>query len=1371
MLTPIEEITLLTSSRFLKQKEYWATKLNGWLSTRLPAGEKSSQPQTNGPRREETVPFSPQTVKGLMRLTRGSHLPLYIFLLTALKALIHRYTHSEDISVRSPVFKSKITAETLNDSVFIRVPLSHTATFKELLYSVRQAALEAFENQDYPFGNLIDYLHQSGYIYENDLQTRSNVDCRLLNIHGSTKESPNESRNHGMLIFSLREDNASLSGHISYQSQIYDTFYVKQIARHFASLLESALANIDQPISDIPYLSDRETRHLLVNLNDTYSHYPHGKTLHRLFEEQVEQTPDRTALVFDNREMTYRQLNEKANRLARLLTTKNSPADSPATQIPTHPQPVIGIMVERSFQMIAGILAILKAGGIYLPIEPDYPAERINYMLKDSRAQLLLTHPNLPGNLDFDGEVIDIDNDAHYPDDHSNPNTALTANAPAYIIYTSGSTGKPKGVLVGHASVVNLAVAQKQRFHIEADERILQFSSISFDASVEQIFISLFSGAALVLIDTDTLADCGKFELFIKRHAITHIHAVPSFLAQMNLKSAYSLKRVIAGGDVCPVSLAREWTQSPNCSFFNEYGPTESTVTSIEMQVSKVDDNQAALSIGTPLNNTTVYILDRNMQPVPIGAEGQLYIGGVGVAYGYINRPELTAEKFVKNPHAHQSPLNDHLIYHTGDRARRLKDGNIEFLGRDDNQVKIRGFRIEPGEIENRLLAHEAIKEAVVTALTQTVDLSGQEPHTDHYLCAYIVTQREVETSQLIAHLAMELPDYMIPAFFVTLREIPVTLTGKIDRNALPIPEIKKGNSYIAPQDELQEELAEIWARLLQIDKGVIGIDSNFFELGGHSLNATMLIAKIHKTFDVNIPLSELFKNNTVRQLATYIKGVAKTLFQPITPAASKEFYPLSPAQNRLYILQQINPTDTTYNMPLVFPLKTGPQHSKLHEAFTKLIQRHESLRTSFQTIDGQPLQKIHPHVDFDIEIHDTRDNTPAAGAAELIDEDEEKKSIQNIIRAFVRPFHLAHAPLLRVGLINAREGRKILVVDLHHIISDGVSHDILERDFLALFHGNQLPPLKLQYKDYTEWQNRQLANGVFKKQEEYWLETFAGYASFPDLPIDYPRTHSPNKEGRVSLDISNQLNHKIKTLVLETNSTLFIFFMAVYNILLSKYTNRDDIVVGAPIAGRNHEDLTHIIGMFVNMIALRNFPQPGKTFLEFLEEVKETSLNAFENQDYQFEELVNKLQVPREFNRNPLTDTVFVMQKIETKTNETTPLVDSFHQPVFDFKENQGAKFDITFVANEKQDTMRLDFDYRINLFKKETMGRMSRHLLNITEIVTNTPHVKIAEIQMLDSIDDEQLKKEFIETTRNRPTEISGNPGKPKIEAGFDF
>ncbi|MCU0287951.1 MAG: amino acid adenylation domain-containing protein, partial [Acidobacteria bacterium] len=934
----------------------------------------------------------------------------------------------------------------------------------------------------------------------------------------------------------------------------------------------------------------------------------------------------------------------------------------------------------------------------------------------------------------------------------------------AYIIYTSGSTGNPKGVPITHANFSPLVHWGYRNMGITETDRFLQNLSYFFDWSAWEIFLALTTGAELYITDEEILLDGRELNKFINQNKITVLHITPSQFqilvgveANGKVLKLESLKHLCLGAEKLTYDLLkRSMAIVPgDCRIYNMYGPTEATIIAALLEINRDTvakyENLGSVPIGIPVGNGRLYIVDRYFNLCPPRVTGQLIIGGEGLSKGYINNPELTAERFIVPsatrdtferapldppkllPNSH-SPTTNHQspIYKTGDLARWLPEGVVEFLGRIDHQVKIRGYRIELGEIENKILAYQGVKAAVVILVGDT------------NLCAYIVPEGQVENEvafkkDLKEYLTRGLPGYMVPSFIVLIKSILLTPNGKVDLRALPRPELESLEEYLAPRDAVEEKLAEIWAGVLGKDlvKDRIGIDANFFELGGHSLKATVLASRIHKELNTKVPLAEIFKTPTIRGLAEFIRGTVEEIYESIVPVEEKEYYDLSFAQRRMYILQQIDLNSIAYNMPQNILLSEEFDLEKLEESFKKVIKRHESLRTSFHMIGDQLMQKVHREVDFKIETYE----------------------LSNVHR-FLRAFDLSCAPLLRVGMLKSAKSGNFLMVDIHHIISDGISSQVLKEDFSAFFEGKELPALRIQYKDFAQWQNSEKEKKNLEHQENYWLNEFAGELPVLELPTDYPRSVIQDFSGAaVAFEVDAGETQALKKIMLETGATLYMALLALYNVFLAKISGQEDIVLGTPTAGRRHPDLESVIGMFVNTLALRSYPTGGQTFKAFLGNVKSKTLEAFENQEYPFEELVEKARAGRDTGRNPLFDVVFSFQDNKAQVPKSTGTGEGreFTTGETPFKEedpgknetyqpwSQKSKFDITLFASESQSSnLSLAVEYGTKLFKKSTIQRFIVYMKRIITALTKEPETMLGQVEILSL----QEKQELLES-----------------------
>jgi amino acid adenylation domain-containing protein len=913
----------------------------------------------------------------------------------------------------------------------------------------------------------------------------------------------------------------------------------------------------------------------------------------------------------------------------------------------------------------------------------------------------------------------------------ANPGHTARCMDLASIIYTSGSTGKPKGVMIEHGNVVNVVEWFTRRYNVHRDTPVLLLSDYTFDASMNQIFAALLHGAPLYVPPGEMLSDIEALRRYVEANRIYLINFIPGLLKELlcHGPKIESIRHIISGGDRLDEEI-KDRIIEKGYILHNQYGPTEITIDAL---VSRCTPGKVVL--GKPIANVKCYLLNKNNTIVPIGVPGEIYVAGHGVTRGYLNNPELTAQKY--RSYGSYRSYKTYKSYQTGDLGRWLPDGNIEFLGRIDHQVKIRGYRIELGEIENRILKKQGIDQAVV--------LDKKDQKGGAYLCAYIRANKTFESSELAEFLAKDLPAYMIPAYFIPVEKIPLAANGKIDRKALPEPGIKVKPGHISPANKTEKTLAGIWSEVLGVDKAVIGIDSNFFQLGGQSLSATILISKVHRVFDVKLTLMEIFKSPSIKELADHIKTAKEERYLAVEPAEAREYYVLSAPQKRLYILQQIEKNTVHYNVTTALELEGAADMERLTGTFKKLIQRHESFRTSFVLLDEVPYQHIHEpdEVEFEIEYKEVEveveEEEEPFGQINAFGEEAKGHHSSFIIHHsfIIRPFDLSQAPLLRVGLIRLAANRHILVLDINHIIVDGASVGIFVKDFMALYKGDELPPLKTRYRDYAQWQNSKRQRHRIKSQEDYWLRQFATEIPALNLTLDYPRPAIQCFEGsELFFQVEAERTKALKALALEEEASLYMVLLAIFTILLSKLSRQEDIVVGTPTAGRRHAALDNIIGMLVNTLPMRNFPAKTYTFKEFLNEVKQNALDAFENQDYPFEELVDKAVPTRDSSRNPIFDILFVFQNMEIPEAEIPGMKLKPYQI-----EHNISPFDLYLNAEEAGDKLHFTFCFCTRLFKEKKIRRFIGYFQDIISHVIENIDIRLADIKISHELKEKKL------------------------------
>ncbi|MCX6582228.1 MAG: amino acid adenylation domain-containing protein [Candidatus Aminicenantes bacterium] len=1308
------------TSQFDKEKNYWLNKFSGEIVKSSLHYDQPGKDEHDFSRETGEFTIPQELASKLSHFSNRSDNNLFVFLAAAVTILLHRYTGNDDIIAGCPILKQETEGNFLNTMMALRNRLNPGMTFKDLLLQVKQTFNEANDNSNYPLQRLLYHLglpqEETGFpLFETVIM--------LQNIH---------ERNyfvgmHHNIVWVFRRDGQRIDGVLEYNSALFEKEIVARIASHLVNILENSLKDINIPLSEIEILSKNEQRLLLEEFNGTDAAIPGDKVYHELFEEQAARTPDQIALLsvrvvgrvgpVGQVRLSYGELNEQSNRLARFLAQKG-----------VGPDIIVGIAASPSLEMVVGIMAILKAGGAYLPIDHESPRDRMEYLLHESACNILLTQSFLSPTIDFRGEKIPIDDESLYTGDPSNLEKSSGPDNLFYTIYTSGTTGRPKGALLTHRNIVNYVTWFCRTAELTDRDRTVTVSSFAFDIGYTTFLSSLVTGGRLHLAAKETYIEPGALLAYIKENSISYLKMTPSLFSVLVSSPGFpggaceTLRLVVLGGEAIDVhDIEKAHREYGHIQIINHYGPTETTIGCAAQYVDfrHFEEFKKNPTIGNPVNNVQVYILDRYLRLAPVGVPGELFIGGAGVARGYLNNPELTAEKFKFNRSYRSYKTN--IFYKTGDLARWLPGGNIEFLGRQDGQVKIRGFRVELGEIENQIIKHESIADGVVVVHEKNKENKG----TGKYLCAYIVLvpgQESFNVAQLREFLSGSLPEYMIPAYFVEIDRIPLTPNGKLDKKALPLPVFKKRAEHIAARDEVEERMAALWAESLQVEKEVIGINGNFFELGGNSLSAAILAAKIHTVFDVNFPMVKIFERPTVEALAEYIKGASTAVPVTIPPAEEKEYYPLSPAQERLTVYRQMECETTAVNLFEAVELEGELDLEKLEEVFKELIDRHESLRTSFPEIGNKQVQRIHDKVGFEIEKFDL--------AAKNAKNREEIHHSSFIIHHFIRAFDLSKAPLLRVGLI--RSGLKsILMIDMHHIIADGVSHRVLLDEVIQLYRGERLPRLKIRYRDYSEWRRSRAVRESLREQEEYWLREYAGETPQLNIPTDYARPEVRSFEGSfVIFAMGEEETVALNKLAASEGVTLFMVLLALYGIFLAKLSRQGDIVIGTPVPGRRHPGLERIIGMFANTLALRIRPSGEMRFTDFLKEVKEKILKAFENQDYQFEELVEKAALKTPIGRNPLFDVMFALQSAHDAA-AALPVVKTGALKIKPYAyEHRVVRRDLTLIAVESGNGLEFRLEYCTALFCDETAARYINHFKEIISSVLANPAKKLMEI-----------------------------------------
>ncbi|MFD5086391.1 non-ribosomal peptide synthase/polyketide synthase [Kitasatospora sp. NPDC058406] len=1322
-------------SPFSQQLGFWRTALDG-LPDQLDLPTDRPRPAVAG-YRGGTVPL--RIDAGLHRriqeVARENGATVFMLLQTALATLLTRLGAGEDIPIGSPI--AARTDDELDELVgfFVNTLVLRTDTFgdpafTELLDRVRTHDLAAYAHPDLPFERLVELVNPARSLARHPLfqvmlafQESLTAELDLPGLTGRAEIVP-----LGLAKFDLALDlverrgtdglPAGIEGVVEYSADLFDRGTAERFAGHLLRLLESAVADPGRRIGELEVLGTDERRLLLHGWNDTAREVP-AATLPELFEAQAARTPDGDAVVFGDTVVSYRELNERANRLAHRLIG-----------LGVGPEQFVALAVPRSVEMVVGLLGVAKAGAAYLPIDPGYPADRIAYMLADGDPALVLTTGAVADRLPAaDRPVIVLD---HPEEDRSQPavdptdadrTAPLTLDRPGYVIYTSGSTGRPKGVVVTHRGIASVAGTHVDRLGLGPGSRFLLVVSISFDVSMADIVMTLSSGAALVVPGPDQQAAGQELYDLISRHGVTHTDLVAPMLASLPDGDLPTLRGFVVGGEALPADMVERW--SPGRTVMQVYGPTETTV--VATMSDPLSPAPQAPPIGRPIWNTRTHVLDAGLRPVPVGVPGELYIAGSGLARGYWQRPGLTAERFVADPHG---PAGSRM-YRTGDLVRRRPDGNLEFLGRVDHQVKVRGFRIELGEIETALARHPGVAAGAVVVSEGAGGVKR--------LVGYAVpaTGAGLDPAEVRAFLGGALPDYMVPTVVVVLDALPLTPSGKTDRKALPEPDFGTAVSGREPRTPQEEALCTLFADLLGLPR--VGIDDSFFDLGGHSLLATRLAGRIRTVLGVEVGIRTLFAAPTVARLAEEL-GAAEQARPALTAGPRPEVVPLSFAQRRLWFLNRLEGPNATYNIPLSFRLRGPLDRAALRAALADLTDRHESLRTVFPDHDGTARQHLLAPADAapDLEVLGT-DEDGLAGAARA---------------AAAHAFDLATEIPLRATLFALGDQDHVLLLTLHHIATDGWSMAPLTRDLATAYAARSagrtpgFAPLPVQYADYTLWQQRVLGaadrpGSVLAGQLDHWRRALDGLPEELALPTDRPRPAVAGHRGEgLDFRVDAPLHDALARLARQQQASLFMVLQAGLATLFGALGAGSDIPFGTPIAGRTDEALDDLVGFFLNTLVLRTDTSGDPTFRELVDRVKEADLAAYAHQDLPFEHLVEALNPVRSPARHPL------FQVLLTVHNNAEPAFElpGLRTELYD-TEQSGAKFDLAAHFSERfhpdgtaaglDGTLQFDVD----LYDRATARGLVDRLIRLLTQAVAAPDRPVGRLDVLEPVEHELL------------------------------
>jgi amino acid adenylation domain-containing protein len=1315
---------------------------------------------------EREIQLSRETTAALQSLARQQHLTLSTLVQGAWALLLNRYSGEEDVVFGATVSgrpADLLGAESMV-GLFIntlpvraRVPSSMpvAAWLKDLQAQLAQV-------RDYEYSSLAQIqgwsevprgtpLFESILVFENYPVDASLRERKWSLEIGNVRSI--EQTNYPLTVVSGPGERLSLK--ISYDCRRFDADTIRRMLGHLGTLLMGVATQPEGPVASLPLLTNSERQRMLVEWNATQVPYPAGRCVHELFEDQAVRTPDAVALAFEQYHLTYRELDQRANRLAHYLQKRE-----------VRPETLVGICVERSLEMIVGMLGVLKAGGAYLPLDPTYPEERLAFMAQDAKVPLLLTQAHLVDRLDLNSKahggreeaqhvrptVICLDSDwrviAREPE--SKPESDVTTGNLAYVIYTSGSTGRPKGTLLQHRGLSNLATAFIRDFRLREDGRFLQFASFGFDAAVVEIIAPLLSGASVQLARKDTLLSISDLTGLLQRQGITMATLPPALLRLLPPKELPKLRTVASVGEACSLDIVERW--APGRRLMNGYGPTETTIGASWCEVESLPDGAINVPIGRPIQNLQMYVLDPRLRPVAIGVPGELHIGGTGLARGYLNRAALTAERFIPDPFSGEPGAR---LYKTGDLVLYSSSGEVEFLGRIDRQVKVRGFRIELGEIEAILSKLPAVQQAAV--LARPVEPTGPSTRgtTEKQLVAYLVPSDDLklDIENVRDALKENLPAYMVPSAHVVLDAMPLLPSGKVNRRALPAPEGTRPEleaAYATPRTPVEEVLAEMWARSLGVER--VGVYDDFFDLGGHSLIATQLVSQVRRAFQVEIPLRELFEAPTVAGLAERVEAALRSetnLEAPPIEATTREGdIPLSFAQQRLWFLDQLAPGNLFYNIPTAVRLEGSLDVEALARSLNEIVRRHEVLRTTFRTRDGEPVQVIAQELEPSLSVEDL---------THLPEEEREAEARRRVQEEARQPFDLTEGPLLRARLLQLGDREHIAAVTTHHIVSDGWSMSVFVGELAALYEAfasgraSLLPELPIQYADFARWQREWLQGEVLESQLAYWEQQLRDQPLMLDLPTDRPRPAMQTWRGATeTFSLPPDLAEQVRALSRDAGVTLFMTLLAAYQTLLRRYSGQEDISVGTAIANRNWQEIEALVGFFVNTLVMRTDLSGAPSFRELLKRVREVALGAYTHQDLPFEMLVDRLQPERDMSHTPLFQVALALQNAPSEPLELPGLTLTPVQA-----DTGTAKFDMMMTISETPDGLSGALEYNTDLFDASTIRRMMGHFRTLLEGAVADPDQPITELPLLTERESRRMLVDWNATALSTPTD----------------
>lgn len=1267
------------SEKYLKQKKFWKESLQDVvLNLSLPYDISNEEVSLAGASVLSVV--DQKTVSKIRRFCADNNATPFMFFQACIGLLLHRLSFEDHIAIAVPVSCRKNqfieSFGMFTNTIAICTHYNREDTFKQVLSEVKKNYSSFMENMEYPFNHLSEDLGISKgqslnvmYVYEiTNARSGFGTDGLMKPFEYESYKEPFD------LNFECMEHDGVVDIHLRYKTALFSEERIQNIAAMLQSIVLYAIEESDKKVGDINLISEKERELLDQFARGERVDYPRC-SIPEMFDEQVKEYGEATAVVDGNNSITYHDLREKSLHLAGVLH-----------KLGIQQGDVVGLYFTPGIDMIQAILGVLYAGGVYLPIVNDCPKERMDYMLSDSEAVLLLTNTTIETN---ECRILSLEKTEKMEADNDYSNVAF--DELAYIIYTSGTTGKPKGVMVEHGGVSNLREYFRQVHQINERDRVMQFANYAFDATLSEFSMSIFNGATLYIVPEDCRKDMERLADFIEKNEITISVLPPVVLSQLSIEKLKSFRTIITAGSETTVDIVQKYTELGIYS--NDYGPTETTVCASFWKHKKGEPVGKRVPIGRPMCNKNIYILNGNALCNP-GVRGEICIAGDGLARGYLGMPELTASKFT------DCPFTEGKMYRSGDVGRWLPDGNIEYLGRIDQQIKLRGYRVELGEIEVAVGSMSKIDSCVARFVSDSKQ--GDE------IVLYFVLKKEnkVESGEIRKFLKDKLPEYMIPSRFMEMKDIPLNSNGKVDIKALPLAGECSNRSYEAPTNETEKEICRIMEEILQ--NAPVGVNDDFFEIGGHSLRTMALSNRISETFGCMINYRKIYDYATPKKLAGLIMNGVGESTETISKTLEKDNYSLGYAQKRIYSIAQMQPDGLAYNMPQILCFKGEVKVEKMKEAIQKIVDANSILRTSFQIVNGEPRQVI-------------------ASKLTVVFEDIQDKSeeLSVLMNRFVRPFDLSKAPLFRFAFLE-KEDCTYMFADFHHIICDGISLLLFSNEFVARYNGEKVEENELQYVDYSQWMNGK----DLTSQKEFWLKEFEELPNPLQIPEDYVRPKEMSYAGAsLSFDLTKKVGDTLELYAKDNGLTPYVVFLSTLMILLQRYTGTEnDVVIGSPISGRTKRESESMLGMFVNTIALRGKPSKDMTYQAFLEKMKDKCIDAYENQEYPFDKLVGDLSLGGDMSRNPLFDVMLAFQNNE-QCMKTIPGVEASAISI----DSHISKFDFTWNVEKRNSVYHIDLEYSTDIFRETTMRRMLKHFEFLLEQMLENPNQKLGEFSLI--------------------------------------